>query len=219
MRRSKAVWIAGRPWGGRLLPTRPRAAFASDNNGFTLIELLFMVSLIAVLLGIAVPIGGDAIDDMRTGAAARYLAGRITNSRQDAINRSRAVGLQFVASTPDYQFAPYVDGNANGVRTADIRAGLDSPAGTPRQIGDDFGGVRFGLGAGVPDVDGLRSTSIDGVRIGTARILTMSPDGTATSGTLYLQGRHAQYAVRVLGATGRTRVLKYEAGERTWISR
>jgi prepilin-type N-terminal cleavage/methylation domain-containing protein len=195
------------------------AIFARSNHGFTLIELLFVVSLITVLLGIAVPISGDAIDDMRTGAAARYLAGRITNSRLEAINRSRAVGLQFLASTTDYQFAPYVDGNGNGVRTADIHAGLDSPAGTPRQIGDDFRGVRFRLGAGVPDVDGLRTTTTDGVRIGTARILTMSPDGTATSGTLYLQGRNAQYAVRVLGATGRTRVLKYEAGERTWISR
>lgn len=195
------------------------ATSAGTGNGLTLIELLFAIALIAVLLGIAVPIGGDAIDDLRTAAAARYLAGRITNGRLDAINRSRAVGLQFLASTPDYQFAPYVDGNGNGVRTADIRAGLDSPAGTPRQIGEDFRGVRFGISVGVPDVDGQRTTNTDGVRIGTARILTMSPDGTATSGTLYLQGRHAQYAVRVLGATGRTRVLKYEAGERTWISR
>jgi prepilin-type N-terminal cleavage/methylation domain-containing protein len=195
------------------------AMSARSNHGFTLIELLFVVSLMTVLLGIAVPISGDAIDDMRTGAAARYLAGRITSSRLEAINRSRAVGLQFLASSPDYQFAPYVDGNGNGVRTADIRAGLDPPVGASRQIGDDFRDVRFGLGAGVPDIDGLRTTSIDGVRIGTARILTMSPDGTATSGTLYLQGRHAQYAVRVLGATGRTRVLKYEAGDHTWISR
>jgi prepilin-type N-terminal cleavage/methylation domain-containing protein len=193
--------------------------FAGKSRGLTLLELLFAISLIAVLLGMAIPIGGDAVDDLRTAAAARYLAGRITNGRLDAINRSRAVGLQFVASTPDYQFAPYVDGNGNGVRTADIGAGVDPPAGTPRQLGDDFSGVHFGLGVGLPDADGLRTVNTDGVRIGTSRILTMSPDGTATSGTLYLHGRHAQYAVRVLGATGRTRVLKYETGGRTWISR
>ena len=65
----------------------------------------------------------------------------------------------------------------------------------------------------------MRNTGTDGVRIGTAKILTMSADGTATSGTLYLQGRRAQDAVRVLGATGRTRVLKYDTGRRTWINR
>jgi hypothetical protein len=47
----------------------------------------------------------------------------------------------------------------------------------------------------------------------------MSPDGTATSGTLYLQGKRAQYAVRVLGATGRTRVLAFDRERQTWINR
>ncbi len=36
----------------------------------------------------------------------------------------------------------------------------------------------------------------------------MSADGTATSGTLYVRGRKGQYAVRVLGVTGRTRMLQ-----------
>jgi len=188
-------------------------------GGFTLIELLLALALTTVLVGITLPVAGDAIDELRTGAAARYLAGRIAASRMDAINRSRAVALRFQASTPDYQFAPYVDGNGNGVRSADIRTGVDPPVGTPRQLGADFTGVHFGLEIGVPDVDGVRNATTDGVRIGTARILTVSPDGTATSGTLYLQGRRAQYAVRVLGATGRTRVLKYDPGARTWISR
>ena len=188
-------------------------------QGFTLVELMLAVTLTTVLVGIALPVTGDAIDELRTGAAARYLAGRIAAGRMDAINRSRAVALRFQASTPDYQFAQYVDGNGNGVRSADIWAGVDPPVGIPRQLGADFTGVHFGLEIGVPDVDGVRNAATDGVRIGTARILTVSPDGTATSGTLYLQGRRAQYAVRVLGATGRTRVLKYDTGARTWTSR
>ena len=188
-------------------------------EGFTLIELMLAVALTTVLVGIAIPLTGSAIDELRTGAAARYIAGRIAIGRMDAINRSRAVALRFQPSTPDYQFAAYVDGNGNGVRSADIRAGVDPPVGTARQLADDFTGVHFGLEIGVPDVDGVRNASTDGLRIGTARILTVSPDGTSSSGTLYLRGRRAQYAVRVLGATGRTRVLKYEPGARTWISR
>ena len=187
--------------------------------GFTLIELLLAVALTTILVGIALPVGGDAVDDLRTAAAARYLAGRIAASRMDAINRSRAVALRFQPSSPDYQFAAFVDGNANGVRSIDIVAGIDAPVGISRRLSDDFSNVHFGLAIGMPDVDGVRNASADGVRIGTSRILTVSPDGTASSGTLYLQGRRAQYAVRVLGATGRTRVLKYDTGARTWISR
>ena len=113
----------------------------------------------------------------------------------------------------------FVDGNGNGIRSAEITAGVDRPLENPRQLSDDFANVRFGLEIGRPDVDGVRNASADGVRIGSSRILTVSPDGTATSGTLYVLGRRAQYAVRVLGATGRTRVLKYDTGAGAWISR
>ena len=188
-------------------------------EGFTLIELLVSVAFTTVLVGMALPIGADAIDDLHTASAARFLAARIAANRMDAISRSRAIGVRFQPSTPDYQFAAFADGNGNGVRTAEITAGIDAPVGKSRQLSDDFPRVRFGLAIGTPDVDGVRNTSADGVRIGTPRILTVSPDGTATSGTLYVQGRRAQYAVRVLGATGRTRVLKYDAGARAWISR
>lgn len=195
----------------------PRGRNNSD-RGITLLELVFVVSVTVVLAGVAVPLTGDALDEARTGAAARYLAGQIVSSRMDAVNRSRCVALRFEASTPDYRVARYVDGNGNGVRTAEVGR-IDPIDGVPKRIGDDFPNVRFGLAEGLPDVDGVRGTGTDGVRIGSARILTMSPDGTATSGTLYLEGRRAQYAVRVLGATGRTRVLKYDSGQRTWINR
>ena len=187
-------------------------------RGFTVIELVFAIALGVVLTALVLPIGADALDDMRTRAAARYLSGRIATARLGAINRSQATGLRFLVSSPDYQFSTYIDGNGNGLRTADITASVDTPVGPARQLGSDFRGVHFGLAVGIPDVDGVRNTAADGVRIGTARILTVSPDGTATSGTLYVQGTRAQYAVRVLGATGRTRVLKYEPGSRAWVS-
>ena len=188
-------------------------------GGFTLIEVLLAAAIVTVLAGVALPITGSAIDELRTLAAARYLAGRIVHGRMDAIKRSTSVALRFEPSTPDYAFTPYADGNGNGVRAADIHRGIDPPVGVPQQLGDNFAGVRFGLLPGLPDVDGVADGDTDGVRIGTARIMTMSPNGTATSGTLYVQGRRAQYAVRVLGATGRTRILKYDTGAGTWISR
>ena len=190
---------------------------SKPQQGLTLIELVFALSLMVVLAGVALPLTGDALDSIRTAAAAKYMAAQIVSSRMDAVNRSRAVALRFEPSTIDYRVARYVDANGNGVRTTEIKAGIDPLDGTPRTIGDDFPHVRFGLASDLPDVDGVRNTGTEGVRFGASKILTMSPDGTATSGTLYLQGRRAQYAVRVLGATGRTRVFKYDTGRRTWI--
>jgi len=206
--------------GERSEPARPRRGAARPTAaGFTLIEVLLAAAVATVMAGVALPLTGSAIDELRTLAAARYLAGRIVQSRMHAITRSTSVALRFEPSSPDYVFTPYADGNGNGVRAADIHRGLDPPVGVPTRLGDNFSGVRFGLLPGLPDVDGVADGSTEGVRIGTARILTMSANGTATSGTLYVQGRRAQYAVRVLGATGRTRVLKFDTGAGTWISR
>ena len=196
-----------------------RRGRSKDDRGSSLLEIVFVVSLSVVLFGVAVPLTGDALDHTRTEAAARYLAGVIVNSRMDAVNRSRAVAVRFEASIPDYRVSRYVDGNGNGVRTTEISRGLDPLEDPPKRIGDDFPNVRFGLAENLPDADGVRGTGTDGVRVGSARILTMSADGTATSGTLYLRGRRAQYAVRILGATGRTRVLEYDPGRRAWINR
>ena len=52
----------------------------------------------------------------------------------------------------------------------------------------------------------------------TSALMSFTPLGTASSRTLYLRGGDgSQYAVRVLGATGRTRVLRYVEGTHAWI--
>jgi prepilin-type N-terminal cleavage/methylation domain-containing protein len=191
----------------------------SGPSGLTLIELLFVTAVMAVLAGVTVPLTNAALDDLHTAAAARYVAGLVLSGRMDALKRARCVALRFEASGPDYTYGSFVDGNGNGLRTAEIRSGVDAALGREQRLADRFPGVRFGLQPGAPDVDGVRSNSTDGVRVGSSGILTTGPDGTATSGTLYLQGRRAQYAVRILGATARTRVLKLEPGAGTWTSR
>lgn len=112
-----------------------------------------------------------------------------------------------------------MDGNGNGIRTTDIGQSLDPELATPERLSDKFPGTRFELMADIPDIDGNTGGTRDGVRVGSARILTLTPDGTSSSGTLYVRGRSAQYAVRVMGVTGRTRVLQYRPGEGAWIAR
>lgn len=193
---------------------------ARADAGLTVVELLFSLAIVATVLGIAIPQTMSAMDEMRTAMAARYLAGKIVGARLDAVQRSTRVALRFEPADGDYTFATYADGNHNGVLTAEIASGTDPPLSRRQRLGDDFANVRFGLAAGVPDLDGTRQLEDgDGVRIGSAGILTLSPDGTATSGTLYIRGRRGQYAVRVLGATARTRIFQYHSGAREWIAR
>ncbi len=197
-----------------------RANHSSDAPGFSVLELLLTTSIAATIVAITVPLTATALDEIRTGMAARYLEGRIMDARLHAVKRSTRVGLQFVPLNGDYQFGEYLDGNGNGIRTAEISAGVDPELAQRRLLRDTFSGVRFGLQANLPDVDGSRSASVgDGVRVGTSRILSLGPDGTATSGTLYLHGRRSQYAVRILGATGRTRVLRFDPGGDQWTAR
>ncbi len=186
--------------------------------GFTILELLFVLAIAGTLTTIAVPQGLRALDDFRTRAAARYLAQRLGDARLSAIKRSLAHGLRFEAAVPDYRFTTVMDGNANGLRTADIQRGVDRTLTQPELLAWHFRDVDFGILDGVPDADGQPANGSDGVRVGASKLLALNPDGTSSSGTLYLHGRErSQYAVRVLGVTGRVRVLKYDPVRRRWI--
>jgi prepilin-type N-terminal cleavage/methylation domain-containing protein len=198
----------------------PAGAAAAGSRGFTLLELLLGIAVLGTLLTISVPVTATALDEVRTGMAARYLEGRIMNARTLAVKRSASVALRFEPVAGGYAVAEYLDGNGNGVRSAEIAAGLDPPLALRQFLHEQFPSVVFGLRANTPDLDGVRSASdTDGVRFGTSRLLSMAPDGTSSSGTVYLHGKRGQFAVRVLGATGRTRVLKFDTGAGRWTTR
>jgi prepilin-type N-terminal cleavage/methylation domain-containing protein len=186
--------------------------------GFTILELLFVVAIAGTLTTIAVPQGLRALDDFRTRAAARYLAQRIADARLSAIRRSASHGLRFEPASPDYRVSLVADGNGNGLRTAEIQRGIDRPLTEPELLGWHFADVTFGIQDDVPDADGRPANGSDGVRVGASKLLSMNPDGTSSSGTLYVHGRaRSQYAIRVFGATGRVRVLKYDYVRRRWV--
>ena len=169
------------------------------------------------LTATAVPQSLRSLDDFRTRSAARYLAQRAIDARFAAIRRSAVTGLRFEAASPDYRISSVVDGNGNGLRTSDIQRGLDRTLTEPERLDMHFAGVAFGILAGVPDADGQPANGSDGVRFGASKLLSMNPDGTASPGTLYLHGRNrTQYAVRVLGTTGRVRVLKFDFVKGRW---
>jgi hypothetical protein len=79
-----------------------------------------------------------------------------------------------------------------------------------------FPRVRVAYAPGVPSPD--NETGAAALRFGSVRMAVFSPMGTASPGTVVLLGPgDVQFAVRVAGATGRTRVLRFDYGSREWV--
>lgn len=186
--------------------------------GYSLIELLFALGLMVTLAGIAVPQILAALDDYRAYGAARYVSGRLHETRMMAVTRTVNTALRFSISGGSYAYAVYVDGNRNGVRTADISDGVDPEIQKSERLVDLFPGVDFGAVPGLPSVEpGSPPPGEDPVRFGSSSMAVFTALGTSTPGSLYIRGRRdAQYAVRLFGQTGKIRVLKFNPRTRMW---
>lgn len=186
---------------------------------FSFIEIMFVLGTAATVSAVAVPETLATIDDSRTAAAARYVATRLQRARMEAVSRNGSTALRFTSLPDHYEFAGYVDGNRNGVLSRDIQSGVDQLFQPIDRLGDHFSGVDFGAIADLPAVDaGSPPPGDDPIRLGSSDMVTFTPEGTATSGSLYIRGRRGtQYVVRVYGETGKTRVLRFNTGSGQWI--
>jgi hypothetical protein len=174
--------------------------------------LLFVVAVIGVLAAMAIPQFLVGVDRSRAVAAARYVTQQCGAARVQAIVRSATVALRFRPHEDDYLMQMFIDRNHNGVRTADIDANIDLPLGMPELLGSNFPGVRIGIVPGLP-------IGNDPVRLGASGLLSFTPVGTATSGSVYIAGKDGtQFAVRVLGVTARTRLERFDPRKRAWVS-
>jgi type II secretory pathway pseudopilin PulG len=183
---------------------------ARGPRGFTLIDLVFSCTALCVICAVAIPQTMTTIERARGFAAARYLASRMALARAQAVSRSTTIALRFIEGPTGVTIAVIQDGNRNGVRARDIDLQIDRPIGAPLMLSDLFPGVQIGLASQTSDTDPLQ--------LGGSNILSFTAHGTATSGSVYIRGRDGtQWMVRVLGATGRTRVLRYVPGSGEWV--
>lgn len=191
-------------------------------RGATLVETAVATGVVVVAVGISVPLLTTGRHEQRVIDAARFMSGRFMLARAAAARRGASIGMRFEADAGGVRFRTYVDTNGNGVRTSDISGGVDLPIDEETRLGDRFNGVRFGLSAAIPAIGASSpaGTGADPIRFGAGDILTVTPLGTATSGTLYLRSREGhQAAVRVLGATARVRVHLYDFQTGEWRTR
>lgn len=188
----------------------------------SLVESLLALTLFMVVAAMAVPSILGGLDEARGMAAARYLVSLARWARAQAALRSTAVGVRFEPVADGFQFTVHVDGDDDGVRTSDVRRGIDPAIRPAEQLRDRFPGIRIDLDSGTPGVSGEGPAGVDAdpVRLGVADTLTFSPRGSATSGTIFIRTRRGrQFAVRILGATGRCRVLALHPVTGEWEER
>lgn len=188
--------------------------------GYSLVEMVVTLAAIVALAALATPSLLAARDEARARSAAGHLGSLLHLARVEALKRHVHVALRFDPADDDFLYAMYADGNGNGVRTSDIQDGADARIRPPERLAQQCPGVRFAVDAGVVGLEGESLGAGGPVRVGTSRMVSFSPLGTSTSGTIYLLGRaHRQLAVRVLGPTGRIRTFEYNHRTSTWRPR
>lgn len=192
-----------------------------ESKGYSLLEVLVTISLLVIVAGAAIPLAHGSVDRSRAAAAASYVAGRMAKARFEAVKRSAFVAIRFVEDTDGYWLRVYVDGNGNGVLSRDITRDVDRPITHAEKLDHHFPGVTFGIEPNVPSLDSNQTLDTsDPIHIGATTLLSFNPNGSSTSGTLFIRGQRAsQFAVRILGATGRTRVFQFNVEDRTWRRR
>ena len=222
--RWRVYWRAESTWPLRL-PARAQRRCSTQMgiaDGVSFVELMLCLGAVTLLVGMAGPAVLAMRDDVAARAAVRYVASEAMLARFQATRRGAAVGIRFERISTGYQFTSYVDGNGDGIRAADIARGVDRMLQPAQSLRDRFPSVGFALAANVPPIAGkqVAGSEFQPIRLGSGNTLTFSPVGTATSGSLYLRGRSGQqYAIRILGTTGRLRVLHFDAQRGSWQDR
>ena len=179
------------------------------SEGYTLIEILVVLLLAVVLLAATIPRGRALLQEERLRGAAYAVRSLLRQVRARAAAEARYIGVVFEEVDGDPVFALYGDGNGNGIRRVDIARGTDEKLREPYRLSETFPGVRYGslpTGASEPFFPGLR--------IGRSKIVSFSPLGSCTTGTLFLSNDYGLvYAVVVLGTTGRVRIARFIGGK------
>jgi type II secretory pathway pseudopilin PulG len=174
------------------------------------------MALVSGSIGLGVPSLAHGIDAQRTRDAATFLATQFRLARQRAVMSSQQVAVVFDDVAGEIGVRVCRDTDRDGISRAEVTAGTDTCDTASIPISRRFEQVRVGYFPGVPGLDNEASASP--LKFGVARMASFSPQGTATAGSVVLRGgRTAQFAVRVAGVTGRTRVLRFDAGRREWI--
>ncbi len=184
--------------------------------------MVVVLAIIGMTAGIATP----AFITMNRRSATRAAASEIRSifhcARSRAIARACHAGVKFTKSGGEWLYAVYDDGDGDGVRNDDITNGTDPLFAAPKRVLTSARNAFIAvspLNIKDPDGDALTPSSSP-VQFNASTLCSFSPIGESTSGTIYLSDRVGDvYAVRVYGATGKIRLIRYNPGSKKWEGR
>jgi len=191
-------------------------------QGTTLIEILVVIVIIGILVLCAVPAFANYRRQSSVMAAANEMRGMLRSVRSRAIARGRNAGVKFVKSGNDWTYTLYDDGNGNGIANADITRKIDKRYFGPAVVMPSFRTASISLlPKTIKDPDGDKLLPTDNaLQFGNSTICSFSDLGSGTAGTIYISdGVSNLFCVRVYGASGKVRILRYDAGKQKWEER
>ena len=186
-------------------------------KGFAFLELLVVLALVAILILAAVPDlrGMEKRRDFENFARETFEL--LEKCRWKAVNERAYSGAWFQQSNGTYFVSLYLDGNENGIRQTDIEEGKDTRFYGPHRWERSSGDLRPGILEStrqIPPRSGFLQPD-DPFRFGRSDIISFSPKGDSSSGTVYLACRSQQqmFAIVLYGPTARMSLWKFSNSE------
>lgn len=178
--------------------------------------------MLALVLAMGVPALLGAVAQLRVHLAASEAATQIRLARMTAIRSQVNVAIRFEEHDGVVRTVVYGDGDGDGVRSRDIERGVDPRLRRPVPLRRIGASVRLGFPPGKPPRDpGSPRRRLDRlddpIRFNRSDMVSFSPIGTSTPGSLYFTDGVSRLAVvRVYGWTGKVKVLVYDAETEEW---
>lgn len=192
-------------------------------RGFQLVEAVVVLAIVAASLVVSIPPVMRWTSALRLRLATAEFTATLRLARSTAVTTGAKVGVKFrPRPSGRVTFTLHRDGDGDGVRTRDIDDGTDRQIGPEHQLQHVGAHVRLGFPPGIvprdPGNPGRRLDRLDDpIRFNRSDIAAFNTLGQGTPGSLYLtDGQRGLTAVRVLGATGRVRVLVYDVTTERW---
>jgi prepilin-type N-terminal cleavage/methylation domain-containing protein len=191
-----------------------------NRSGFSLLEMMVALAIIGVFALCAAPAFATYRRRASMTSQVVELQGIFRSLRMRAIATNHNAGVKFIPAGNQWAYSLYEDGDGDGIRSDDIASGVDRRFAGPSVLTPQFNIASIALLPDAirdPDGDPL-APNASAVQFNRSTICSFSPTGSATPGTIYItDGAGELIAVRVSGASGRVRTLRYNSGNRRWV--